>query len=140
MFTGSGQLVTLKSGDFEEGLSVVKGSLKQFFILPPRRTFNLRFQVLFYLLFYPFHYINCFLQAEGIGKVEFDKSQGRLTLFDQAGHVALSYHKPYFNDASNSNKKADIIWNPANNELIVSYFSSPTPHSKLILATTQGLR
>ena len=45
VFTGSGQLITLKSGDFEEGLSVVKGSLKQFFILPARKTFTLRFQV-----------------------------------------------------------------------------------------------
>jgi hypothetical protein len=45
VFVGSGQLITLKSGDFEEGISVVKGSLKQFFVLPARKTFSLRFQV-----------------------------------------------------------------------------------------------
>lgn len=45
LFTGSGQLVSLKSGDVEAGVSVTKDSMKHFFVLPPRRTFSLRFRV-----------------------------------------------------------------------------------------------
>lgn len=51
LFAGNGHVSALKSGDFEEGLSAAKDTLKHFFVLHSRNGFVLKFKVIFLLLY-----------------------------------------------------------------------------------------